>query len=210
MARLGGYIIGPFAWWVWRGKYPVFVPTDELRRRVSGYLTESSLSLPPASIMRAYINGSTDVWLYVFSTAYDLIKHFRGSPVLRRRLGSLWCLYCPRCRRYLATSTTSEPSCEVCDSPADIVVFWTDNEARVFTVGPCKPYNGRLYAGGKGYFIGEILNVRRDLYGGLYATVMGYYGSPADTEPDRLVDVLEIPEIGWRRPVMLEAVEVEG
>jgi hypothetical protein len=209
MARMGGFVLGPFSWWIWRGRYPMFMPTREARDRISRYLTEYSLSTPLQSIKRAYIDPSQDVWLYVQTTAYDLVKHFRASrdTILRRRLGSLWCLRCPRCGRYLATSTSSEAVCETCGELAEIVIFWTDPEARVFTTGPCKVSGGRLTAGGKSYFIGEVLNLRRDLYGGLYATVIGFHGSLADPEPDRLVDVMELPELGWRRPVMLEQVE---
>jgi len=210
MARMGGYVLGPFSWWVWRGRYPTFMPTREARDRISRYLTEYSFSTPLQTIRRAYIDSSQDVWLYVQTTAFDLIKHFRAGQdtVLRRRLGSLWCLRCPRCERYLATSTSSENVCEACGDWADIVVFWTDAEAKVFTTGPCVVVDGRLVAGGKPYFVGEVLNIRRDLYGGTYyATVIGFHGSLASPEPDRLVDVVELPELGWRRPVMLEQVE---
>jgi len=206
MARLSGHLLGPFSWWVWKDGYPVFVPSPELRERVVKQLGDYSLSIPPDSLARVYINSSTDVYLYVYTTAYDLVKHFRSNPVLRRRLGSLHCFRCHTCDRYLPTSLTSEPVCEVCNSQAGIVIFWTDPEARVFTIGPCEPSGGRLYHGGKGYFVGEVLNIRRDLYGNLYATVIGFYDSPADIDHDRLLNVSELPEIGWTRPLLLEQV----
>ncbi len=206
MARLGSHTVGPFSWWVWKGNYPIFVPAQELRERVRRYLTEYSLSVPTASMRRAYIDSRTDVWLYVETTAYDLVKHFKGDPILRRRLGSLWCLRCPVCGFYLPTSPTSEPACEVCGGQADIVIFWTDPESRVFLTGPCNPSHGRIYVGGKGYFVGEVLSVKRSLNGDLYANVIGFHGEPAGLEPDRLVNVSDLPQIGWRRPLMIEEV----
>jgi hypothetical protein len=50
-----------------------------------------------------------------------------------------------------------------------------------------------------------VLSVFRDLYGGLYATVTGFK-TIAEKGPERLVEVSEIPEIGWRKPLILERV----
>jgi hypothetical protein len=95
----------------------------------------------------------------------------------------------------------SETYCDTCGGPAEIVIFWKDPEAKAFTIGPCKPSEGRLYVGSRGYYIGEVLSVFRDLY----ATVTGFK-TMAEKGSERLVEVSEIPEIGWRRPLILEGV----
>jgi nicotinate-nucleotide pyrophosphorylase len=41
------------------------------------------------TIKRAYVDEYSDVWVYVQTKAYDLAKHFRGNPDLKRRIGSL-------------------------------------------------------------------------------------------------------------------------
>jgi len=205
LARMGCYILGPFSYWVWRRSYPVFIPRKDTRERIARYIPECSFSTPIQTIKRAYVDTSSDIWVYVQTKAYDLAKHFRGNPALKRRIGSLWYLRCPRYERYLITSTVSETYCDTCGGPAEIVIFWKDPEAKAFTIGPCKPSEGRLYIGGKGYYIGEVLSAWRDLYGGLYATIIGFK-TIAEKGSERLVEVSEIPEIGWRRPLINEGV----
>jgi hypothetical protein len=192
LARMGFHILGPFSYWVWRRSYPVFIPRKDTKERIARYIPECSFSTPTQTIKRAYVDTSSDLWIYVQTKAYDLAKHFRGKPALKRRIGSLWYLGCPRCERYLITST-------------EIVIFWRDPEAKALTIGPCRPSEGRLYVGRRGYYIGEVLNVFRDLYGVLYATVTGFK-TIAEKGSERLVEVSEIPEIGWRRPLILEGV----
>ncbi|MEM4416876.1 MAG: hypothetical protein QXD32_02330 [Nitrososphaerota archaeon] len=201
MARMGRFMVGPFKTWVLRERYASFIVTEKARGKLSALGSINDLSVPLTSIERAYVDVSGDLWLLIHSTAYDLVKHFRGSPKLWRRLPSLWAMRCVSCGIYSPTSLKSGGVCGSCEGRLTPVIFWRDAFSREVSVGPCRIYNGMLTDGGRGYYLGEILGLSRDMLGNLYAVVLSFTGR--STSDMRLVDVDELPEIGWRRPLVM-------
>jgi hypothetical protein len=204
LARAGRYLVGPFISWRFRSNYANFAAHDKIRERLrQGLGSIHPLSVPVRSVERAYVDRDGLVWLLVESTAYDLVKHFRGNPKLWRRLTCLWSIICRSCGHNPSTTLRPISSvCNVCGGSTAPVVFWRDAYSREVRVGPCNVVDGLLECSGTIYYTGEILRLFRDLAGNIYADVLAFTGSKQSDEM-RLVEVDELPNIVWSRPVML-------
>ncbi|MEM1988004.1 MAG: hypothetical protein QW362_06395 [Candidatus Caldarchaeum sp.] len=201
-AREGRFLVGPFSSWILRHGYVSFIVPEKHRGKLAALNAGHALSTPLREIERAYVDVDGYVWLMVKTRAYDLIKHFRGRPKIRRRLASLWCFKCYNCETNHATGLGVNPmTCRVCGGENYPAIVWIDVFSHRISVGPCRVYNGRLLDDSRAYYVGEILGIQRDMLGNLYATVLSFSG--ASTADMRLVDVERLDEIGWRRPVVL-------
>ena len=195
------YMVGPFDRWILRKRFVIFsVPEDE-RWRLSG-IPIQFMDVATHKIERAYIDRSGRVWLLVSRVPYDIVKHFRGQPDLRRRLASLWCY---RCCSDLFTTLGEIPVCPSCGGVGAPVIFWRDPESHSVTVGPCEiGERAWLTAGGRRYYVGEIMALYRDLAGNIYADVLTLHPPEPGTPDVRLVEVESLPEIGWRRALVVQ------
>ncbi|MEM1988112.1 MAG: hypothetical protein QXI60_04590 [Thermofilaceae archaeon] len=201
-AREGRFMVGPFNSWVLRNGYVSLIVPEKHRGKLAALNAGHALNLPLKELERAYVDVEGYVWLLVRSREYDLIKHFRGRPEIRRRLPSLWTMGCGECGTNHTTSLADNSlECRVCGGGNRPAIFWIDPLSRPIVVGPCSLYNGRLVYRSYAYYPGEVLAVQRDMLGNLYATVLSFTG--ASTADMRLVDVERLDEIGWRRPVVL-------
>lgn len=203
-AREGRFLVGPFSSWVLRllrHGYVSFIVPEKHRGKLAALNAGHALSIPLREIERVYIDVDGFVWLLVRTRAYDLVKHFRGRPKIRRRLASLWSMTCGSCGTNHATQITGRDlTCAQCGGENRPAIIWRDGFSRPITVGPCRVFNGRLAFENRGYYPGEILSIQRDMLGNLYATVLSFSG--ASTADMRLVDAERLDEIGWRRPVV--------
>jgi hypothetical protein len=202
MAKLGRFMVGPFASWVYRGTFVDFlVKGSRMRERLAAYGIQPVLGLPLSELERVYVDREGAVWLLIHSREYDLVKHFRGRPMIWRRLPCLWALRCDGCGTFLETSLQGGGECLSCGGAKRPAVFWRDPYAREVSAGPCKVVGRRLDCNGRSYFMGEVLSLSRDMLGNLYAVVLSFL--PSEGVDVRLVEVSELPEMGWAKPVTL-------
>lgn len=199
MARLGRFMVGPFASWMHRVNYVDFrVKGHRNRERLASYGIQPVLGLPLYELERAYVDRDGALWLLISSKEYDLVKHFRGRPSIWRRLPCLWAMRCRSCGAYLETGLQDSAPCPECGEKGRPVVFWRDPYSHEVSVGPCRVGNGRLECGGRSYYVGEVLSLSRDMLRNIYATVLSFV--PGERVDARLVEVSELPELGWSKP----------
>lgn len=202
MARMGRFMVGPFASWIYKSTYVDFlVKGSRMRQRLASYGIQPALGLPLSELERVYVDREGAVWLLIQSREYDLVKHFRGKPSIWRRLPCLWTLNCDGCGTFLEASLQEGGKCMGCGGSGRIVIFWRDPFSREVSVGPCRVVGRRLDCNGRSYFPGEVLSLSRDMLGNLYAVVLSFLSG--DSVDARLVEVSELPELGWAKPVIM-------
>ncbi|MEM0478558.1 MAG: hypothetical protein QW074_03380 [Candidatus Caldarchaeum sp.] len=199
MARLGRFMVGPFTSWMHRVTYVDFVVKGRrMRERLASYGVQPVLGLPLYELERAYVDRDGALWLLISSKEYDLVKHFRGKPSIWRRLPCLWSMRCRSCGTYLETGLQGSSPCQECGGKGRPIVFWRDAYSHEVFVGPCRVGVGGLECGGRTYYVGEVVSLSRDMLGNLYARVLSFL--PGESVDARMVEVTELPELGWSKP----------
>ncbi|MEM0461196.1 MAG: hypothetical protein QW318_03235 [Candidatus Caldarchaeum sp.] len=199
MARLGRFMVGPFTSWIYRDRYVDFiVHNKKIREKLASHGIQPALGLPLPELERVYIDREGSLWLLINSREYDLVKHFRGKPSIFRRLPCLWAMKCRECGAVLETSLQKDYSCLGCGETGRPVVFWRDPYSHESLVGPCSVAGKKLECGGRTYYVGEVVSLSRDMLGNLYAKVLSFL--PGESVDARMVEVMELPELGWSRP----------
>ncbi|MEM4273305.1 MAG: hypothetical protein QW420_02980 [Candidatus Caldarchaeum sp.] len=196
MARMGRFMVGPFGSWMLRGGFATFFVPKKMLKKLEALGDIHGLDVQLSGIERAYLDAEGLLWLLIHSTAYDLVKHFRGRPKLVRRLACLWAMECRGCSRIMVTGL-GRTVCEQCGGEPSPKVFWRDSFARRVSVGPCTVQGMRLTCPQGVFLVGEVQRLWRDALGSLYAEVLAFSGSEKTVEG--LVEVSELPELGWYR-----------